>query len=269
VIALALTLVVLAVGFGAIERRWGAIRRDRRRGTLTDLVYWLTMPVISQVTAVIAFGLAAIGLALLVGGTPDAALAYVHRTAWFAEQSLVLQIALVLVVADFTGYWVHRAFHRGSLWRFHAIHHSSKDLDWLSSVRVHPINDIVQRALQALPVIALGFDPRVVAVTVPLFALYGLLLHANVTWSFGPLRYLIASPAFHRWHHTSEQLGRDTNFAGLFPIWDLVFRTYYRPSHAPQVFGVRDAVPDGFVGQMSWPFRRVAKPRATRATRVS
>ncbi len=253
-IALALTLVVLAVVFGAIERRWG-IRRERRRGRFTDLVYWLTIPVISKVSSVIAFALAAIGLALLVGGSPDGAFAYVARASWFAERSLGLQVVLVLVTADFVGYWVHRAFHRGRLWRFHAIHHSSKDLDWLSSIRVHPINDIVQRALQALPILAMGFDPRVVAAGVPLFALYGLLLHANVPWSFGPLRYVIASPAFHRWHHTSEAVGLDTNFAGLFPIWDLVFGTFHLPPHAPRSFGVSDAIPDGFIGQMTWPFR--------------
>ena len=105
-----------------------------------------------------------------------------------------------------------------------------------------------------------------VATYVPFLGLYGILLHANVTWTFGPLRYVIASPAFHRWHHTSEEAGLDKNFAGLLPIWDLLFRTFYLPGQVPRVFGVRDAIPDGFVGQMTWPFRRDSRRRATPAT---
>jgi len=102
-----------------------------------------------------------------------------------------------------------------------------------------------------------AWSPR----TWPFLALFGLLLHANVTWSFGPLRYVIASPAFHRWHHSSEEAGLDRNFAGLFPIWDLLFRTFLVPAHAPRVFGVGDAIPDGFVGQMAWPFQPVRRLR--------
>lgn len=255
-IAFVLTLLVLALVMRAIERRWGLPRTWQRRGTLTDLVYWLVVPVISKLTGVVAFAIAAIGLSWIVGTSVEGALSYEARASWFADQPLALQIVLVLVVGDLVGYWAHRAFHTGALWRFHAVHHSSRDLDWLSAVRVHPVNDVLQRALQAIPVLAAGFDPRVVAAYVPFLALYAILLHANVTWTFGPLRYVIASPAFHRWHHTREDAGLDTNFAGLFPIWDLMFGTFHLPARPPQRFGVRESIPDGFVGQMLWPFRR-------------
>ena len=88
--------------------------------------------------------------------------------------------------------------------------------------------------------------------------IYALLLHANVDWSYGRLRFVVASPTFHRWHHTSEEEGLDTNFAGLFPFIDLAFGTFYMPSgRRPERFGVTgEAVPDGLLAQLAYPFRR-------------
>jgi len=51
--------------------------------------------------------------------------------------------------------------------------------------------------------------------------------------SVGPLRAVLASPRFHRWHHTSAKEGRDKNFAGLLPLWDILFGTYYMPDLQP------------------------------------
>jgi sterol desaturase/sphingolipid hydroxylase (fatty acid hydroxylase superfamily) len=39
-------------------------------------------------------------------------------------------------------------------------------------------------------------------------------------------RSVIASPRFHRWHHTGEAEARDKNFAGLLPLCDILFGTY-------------------------------------------
>jgi sterol desaturase/sphingolipid hydroxylase (fatty acid hydroxylase superfamily) len=138
------------------------------------------------------------------------------------------------------------------------IHHSSRELDWLSSVRVHPLNDAAARVVQVVPLYFLGFGGTVLAAFVPFLTLYAILLHANVRWTFGPLRYVIASPVFHRWHHTSEDDGLDTNVAGRFPFIDLAFGTFYMPAdRLPSPFGlVRDDVPDGLVRQLAYPFRR-------------
>ena len=69
---------------------------------------------------------------------------------------------------------------------------------------------------------------------------------------------MISSPAFHRWHHTAEEEGRDKNFAGLLPVWDLLFGTFYMPDRQPERFGVTDQVPGSYLGQLLWPFRRVS-----------
>lgn len=50
----------------------------------------------------------------------------------------------MVLVADFTQYWVHRTFHTVPwLWRFHAIHHSAEEMDWLAGSRLHLVDVIV------------------------------------------------------------------------------------------------------------------------------
>jgi sterol desaturase/sphingolipid hydroxylase (fatty acid hydroxylase superfamily) len=172
----------------------------------------------------------------------------------------------MLVVGDLIGYWVHRWFHIGPLWRVHAVHHSSTALDWLSSTRLHPVNEILSRLLSALPLLLLGFAPGLLAAYVPFLTLYALLLHANVRWDFGPLRLILASPAFHRWHHASEAAAVNRNFAGLLPLWDLLFGTVYLPSRQPAEFGVHDVrLPGSFAGLILYPFRRMPAPTAVGA----
>jgi sterol desaturase/sphingolipid hydroxylase (fatty acid hydroxylase superfamily) len=169
---------------------------------------------------------------------------------------------LGVAIADFLGYWQHRLFHRSRFWRFHAVHHSSKTLDWLAATRIHPLNDLVAKLVLTLPLLALGFDPKVFVSVAPFLTLYALFLHADVPWGFGPLRAVLASPRFHRWHHTSEAEGLDKNFAGFLPLWDVLFGTYFMPDRAPETFGTTDEVPEGVVGQLLWPFRRATPPKA-------
>lgn len=108
---------------------------------------------------------------------------------------------------------------------------------------------------QTLPLLLLGFSPLVIAGFVPFIVIYVVFLHANIGWTFGPFRHVLASPTFHRWHHTSEQEGIDRNYATLFPIWDVLFGTYYVPRRQPARYGVKDdSVPETFWGQMLYPF---------------
>jgi sterol desaturase/sphingolipid hydroxylase (fatty acid hydroxylase superfamily) len=99
---------------------------------------------------------------------------------------------------------------------------------------------------------------------VPSLTLYAIFLHANVPWSFGRLKYVIASPIFHRWHHTSEREGLNKNFAGLFSAFDCLFGTFYAPDgKQPVEFGVSDErIPSTLWGQLIYPFRRSQAGRA-------
>ena len=257
-----ISFVVLGIVFYAIERLFPAIRNQpiRRKGFSVDVIYWLFTPLVTRgiTRAVTLFCVAAI--ALLMGHKPGPELGAKIAGGFgpVAAQPLWLIALEMLVLGDFIGYRTHRAFHRRPLWKFHAVHHSSEQLDWLSSVRLHPVNDVLSRISQVVVLMLLGFPLTALAAYVPFLTLYAIMLHANVSWDYGPLRRVIASPRFHRWHHTSQEEGRDRNFAGLLPLWDVLFGTYYMPAgKQPQHFGVADIdMPQAFFGQMMFPFRR-------------
>lgn len=261
IVGLTLALGVLAAIFWIVERRSarGHARRRRPEDTRADLAYWFFTPIVTRAITKAALALAFLVLAISQGQSLSALVAAAAtRPTWVKSWPWWVQVPAILLLADLLAYWSHRAFHGRRLWRFHAIHHSSRALDWLSSVRLHPLNDAAARVVQVLPLYLLGFDGVILAGFVPFLTLYAILLHADVSWTFGPLRYVIASPAFHRWHHTTEDEALDTNFAGLFPFINLAFGTLYLPrDRQPSRFGlVHDDVPPGLVGQLLYPFRR-------------
>ena len=250
--------VVLLLAFRALQ-----LLRPRderlpllRRGFWTDLAYWAFTPLVTRAITRITVLVAIVPVALLVYGKVDKEL-LLHGFGPASRLPLWLQAVLILTLGDLIGYWMHRAFHGARLWRFHAVHHSSVDLDWLSAVRLHPVNDALMRVAGTLPLLTLGFAPVAIAGIAPVLTVMAILVHANLDWDWGPLRAVLASPRFHRWHHTDEANARDKNFAGLLPIWDVLFGTYYMPrDRRPCQFGTASAVPAGLIGQMLFPFRR-------------
>jgi sterol desaturase/sphingolipid hydroxylase (fatty acid hydroxylase superfamily) len=172
-----------------------------------------------------------------------------------SQQPLWLQVIEIYLLSDLIAYWTHRLFHTGKWWPFHAVHHSTEELDWLGSVRVHPVNEFVNKLLQVSPLLLLGFNPVVAASVAPALTFFAIFLHANVNWDFGPLRWVIASPVFHRWHHSKDREAWDKNFAGLFPIWDIFFGTYFMPKgRYPENFGIHEPMPSGYLSQLWAPF---------------
>jgi sterol desaturase/sphingolipid hydroxylase (fatty acid hydroxylase superfamily) len=258
-VKLVISLIIVGGALSAIERLFPAIANKPfwRKDSSLDLTYWFFTALVSKtLTKAAVFG-AVVSVMFILGRHISS-----HAANGFppvSNQPTPLIILEVLFIGDFISYFMHRAFHRGRLWKFHAIHHSSTQLDWLSSVRLHPINEMLQKAVQIVPFVVLGFPLKVLAAYVPFLTIYALFVHANVNWSFGPLRYIIATPRFHRWHHTSEEQGLDKNFAGLFPIFDIVFGTFYMPEEStPKVFGVcgTDAIPTSLWQQIIYPFKK-------------
>src|SRR5829696_1217790 len=92
----------------------------------------------------------------------------------------------------------------------------------------------------------------------------------NVRWEFRPVRRLVATPAFHHWHHSADREAIDKNFAVHTPIWDLLFGTYYLPDRWPSSYGLsgpRD-VPGRWVTQLLYPFARRWRRSARRGSRT-
>jgi lathosterol oxidase len=172
---------------------------------------------------------------------------------------LLVQVPMVVLAADFTQYWVHRTFHVVPfLWRFHAIHHSAEHMDWLAGSRLHLVDAIVTRGLTYVPIFVLGFSQPAIFIYVFIVAAQATFIHANVAWEFRPIRRVIATPAFHHWHHAAEREAIDKNFAVHTPIWDLLGGTFYLPDRWPDKYGLHQGadVPTRWTTQLIYPFRR-------------
>jgi sterol desaturase/sphingolipid hydroxylase (fatty acid hydroxylase superfamily) len=169
-----------------------------------------------------------------------------------ASQPWWLQAVEVVLLSDFFIYWGHRLQHRvGFLWRFHAVHHSAEDLDWLAAHREHPLDTIYTVGLINLPAILLGFPLETIAGFIAFRGLWAIYIHSNVRLPLGPLRMLLGSPELHHWHHDRD---RDAgNYANLSPLMDIVFGTYRCPDHEPEHFGLNAPTPGTYLGHMVQP----------------
>jgi sterol desaturase/sphingolipid hydroxylase (fatty acid hydroxylase superfamily) len=166
---------------------------------------------------------------------------------------------LLLVATDFAQYWLHRAFHGCALWPFHAVHHSAPDVNWTTTFRTHPVNYLALNASLGVLAKTLGFSELTLLLAAPIFFFSGALTHANLNWTFGPLRYVAASPVFHRWHHSADPACQARNFAPMFPVWDLAFGTFHMPpGRLPDGFGA-EGVPEGLLGQLAHPFATLGR----------
>jgi sterol desaturase/sphingolipid hydroxylase (fatty acid hydroxylase superfamily) len=255
-------LVLFALLFFGLERAFPARRGQAflRQGIGTDVAYWFFTPLVTKAITRLVLALVLVLLALALGASPDreGLEALLRPDGMVSRLPWGLQLLALLLLADAVAYGMHRWMHRPGLWPFHAVHHSSPEVDWLSSVRLHPVNDLLVRVAQGVPLVLLGFDPSILAAWVPILFAYSIFVHANVSWSLGPLRFVIATPAFHRWHHAAEAVGLERNFAGLFPVFDLLFGTFHMPrGKAPERYGVpQNDVPEGIAAQLLHPFRR-------------
>lgn len=182
----------------------------------------------------------------------------------------VLQLILCIFVADLAQYWTHRAYHEVPfLWRFHAVHHSTKTMDWLAGSRMHMLELIATRVLVLGSLYVLGFEKTVMDVYIIVVGFQAVFNHANVHLPWGPLKYVIVTPDFHHWHHSSDEIAIDKNYAAHFSFIDYVFGTAIKGQAGfPKNYGVfGDYMPDGFTAQQSFPFH-VDPYRAGTAARL-
>jgi len=175
-----------------------------------------------------------------------------------ASLPYVAQVFLAVLIADLFQYGTHRLFHSVPyLWRFHAVHHSTRSMDWLAGSRLHVIDVIATRMMVYLPLYVLGFDQEVLVSYVAIVATHAVMNHTNTRLPYGPLEQLIVSPRIHHWHHSTEERAHNKNYAVHFPWIDKLFGTYYAPKGEwPEAVGLEDAAfPVGYVRQLFYPFR--------------
>ncbi len=252
---LGIWLILLMAIFIPLERISG-LRPQKvfRKAFSTDVIYFFLSGLLPKLLLIL----------------PMTALAWVlHR---FVPSSLYstmagLPVAFRFAAAMFVGevgaYWGHRWSHEiPLLWRFHAIHHSAEEIDWLVHTRAHPVDMVFTRLCAFVPMYALGLaqpmgnsvDLVPVLVTI-VGTVWGFFIHANVSWRFGWLESLLSSPAFHHWHHTND--GPEVinkNYSAMLPWVDRCFGTFYLPRKDwPGKYGIDGAMSPNFAVQIFHP----------------
>ena len=178
---------------------------------------------------------------------------------WIIDLPFVIELFFALLVTDIFQYWAHRIFHNHHyLWRFHSIHHSIQNMDWLAGSRIHFIDVFFTRSITYIPIYVLGFSTLTFNVFIISIAIHTVLIHANTNINFGFFKYIITTPQYHHWHHCKDPKYYGKNFAVVFPFIDRIFGTYYLPDKEwPSETGLVDAsFPKGFIKQFTFPFCR-------------
>ncbi len=166
----------------------------------------------------------------------------------------------MIIIADIGYYIAHRISHAVPfLWKFHAVHHSIEEMDWLASHRLHPVDQIFASMLQVLPLYFLHFSFEAILLFHALYMVHAILLHSNVKLDFGPLKYVLASPEHHHWHHANQSEAYDQNFASQLSIIDVVGGTIFLPKHRPEKYGISEPMPVLYHQQMLHPFKDICQ----------
>ena len=248
---LAIGFVVLFALFVPLETLFPLARRQfwQRRGAWADIThFFITGAIRKLLTLFVAFGLIAM-LGFLLYPPLQHALLSLPR--WG-------QFLVAIIIFELGTYWGHRWAHTVPwLWRFHAVHHSSEHLDWAAASRLHPFDQTFIRVCGIIPVYLLGFTKETFGFLLAIDGLLAIFIHANVRFRFGPLEWLVATPAFHHWHHANESPETtNKNYAGLLPCFDWLFGSLYLPNKFPAKYGIKEKLPAGYAGQLAPPFRK-------------
>lgn len=244
-----IAFLVLWLLFGLLEWLYPLRKEQKhfRQGWLTDVAHFFFNHILVNIGTYLVAAL----LYIFFRGSISPALQLAVRS-----QPDALQFAEAFFIAQLAFYAVHRLAHIVPwLWRFHAIHHSSAELDWLASARLHPLEMIVVNIAVGVPLFLLGFTRETFGIYLVFSAILPILNHSNTKFQFPILDRIIATPNFHHWHHSNDLAARDKNFAG-FPIIDLLFGTYYIPKNQmPETYGVDEIIPQTYWQQLLYPFK--------------
>lgn len=246
-----LNLLLLAVVFVPMERLFPQRPEQStfRSGWTTDLIHFFVSHLLVQLSAWLTLAPATAALRLLMW--PDLH-AFVSSLPW------LVQLGVIIVVADLGEYTMHRLFHTVPvLWRFHAIHHSSEAIDWLAGSRLHLVDVVLTRGFTFVPIALLGFADGPVYAYLVAVSFHAVFIHANVRFRFGSLERWVVTPRFHHWHHSAQPEAIDKNFAVHLPWIDRLFGTYYLPDKAwPSRYGLSgESLPDSWWRHLTAPFR--------------
>ena len=248
---LAFWLVLVLIVFVPLERIFGnRAQKVFRRSFGADIFYYFLNGILPKLLLILPLTFLS---ATVHHAIPNA------FYSWVAAMPVWLRLAAALVLNEIGGYWGHRWSHQiPFLWRFHVIHHSAEELDWLVTAKAHPVDLFFTHFCALVPLYLtglaqpLGIKVDYVPAVVSAVSLYwGFFIHANITWRLGFLERLVSTPAFHHWHHTNDSPEvLNKNYAAMFPWVDKLFQTLYLPGKWPARYGSDTPVASSLAGQL-------------------
>jgi sterol desaturase/sphingolipid hydroxylase (fatty acid hydroxylase superfamily) len=139
----------------------------------------------------------------------------------------VITFCLYALILDFADYWRHRFSHTYRAWyALHALHHAQRQMSFWSDDRNHILDEFISFLWFFAVGLAIGIPPLQFPLLILGLRFVESLSHANIKLSFGPFEYLLVSPRFHRRHHATKAAGHHScNYAAVFTIWDIIFRS--------------------------------------------
>ena len=257
---LAVWLAILVVIFVPLERFFAVhAHQTPRKGIGLDLCYYF-------ISSLLPAALLSIPVALLTWSVrrivPGSVFAFTAALPFWAR------VVSGLVAGEIGYYWGHRWSHECPfLWRFHAIHHSAEEVDFLVNTRAHPLDMVFSRFCGIAPMVILGLagpssasgGSALPVVVILIGTLWGFFIHANLRWRFGLLEWLVSTPKFHHWHHTKTgPINR--NYASVFPWLDRLFGTHNLPNEWPESYGIEAELPPSLLDQLIYPLLPEDKP---------
>ncbi len=184
----------------------------------------------------------------------------------FSGMTMGWQLLIFFLIADFVQWSVHNMLHRVHfLWQFHKLHHSVLEMGFAAHLRYHFGETVVYNSIKYISLSLLfGFQLEYAFIVHGITILIGHLNHANIGWSYGPLKYILNNPYMHIWHH-AKKLPKDhpkgMNFGISLSLWDYLFGTAYVPHDGRDIelgFEHVEKYPTRFIDQLLKPFKRHA-----------
>jgi sterol desaturase/sphingolipid hydroxylase (fatty acid hydroxylase superfamily) len=130
----------------------------------------------------------------------------------------------------------------------------------LSAGRNHPLHVVLNFGLQMTILILLGAPSMILALKAVFTGVHGQLQHANIRMRMIPgASWLFSTPELHRWHHSRTIAESDHNYGNILIVWDVIFRSRFRPRHRSPSTDVGlprgTRFPSSYWGQFMAPFR--------------
>lgn len=224
ILATHIPIALSAIGIALLERimpankNWIPLKKD----VFNDVIYLVFIQMILPNLLIFIIIITLLKLEVLT----------IFTLKWLDGINIYFQAILLLLIADFFVYWVHKALHENKfLWPIHEIHHSPNKMYFLNVCRFHPIERGVYSLIDSIPFIILGAKIEVFALFFVFYSVHGFFQHSNIDIRLGWLNYIISGPELHRWHHSSNQQYSQKNYGRNLSIYDLVFKSLYLPKN--------------------------------------